>query len=224
LGQIQGAATRFKIYSLPGNLDDQSIRKELAHAAFGCVFVVDSQEEKINENITLYKEMVRLIERGKVNKENFPVVLQYNKLDLPNAAPLVELQDRVNFFKYPYFKSVANQGTGVLPTLTTISKAVIRYIRQGGRPLQTTHTQDLEKAPSIPLAPSPSTSSSKNLGDGNSFLLFRQAISAGKNSDGSFIINIQLADPETGRLYNSNIRFEPGIHGGNIEFKWLPEE
>jgi len=220
LGQIQGQKIQFKIYSLPGNLDEKNIRQELAKDALGIVFVVDSQASKLGQNLQLYEEILELIQNCGKDPEKFPVILQYNKLDLPNAVPIDELQEKINSLNYPFFKSVANQGTGVLSTLTTISKAVIRYLRTGGDPLNSHEI----RAPLVPKTPEPIASPARKDSTSLHSLVLQKTSPSMKNSDGSHGLVLYLKDPQSGDKFRAQIRLEMVFETSGLVMKILPEK
>jgi signal recognition particle receptor subunit beta len=57
-----------------------------------------------------------------------PFVVQYNKRDLPNAAPVQELEANLNPTRVPAFEAVATRGIGVFDTLKAVSKLVIKSL------------------------------------------------------------------------------------------------
>jgi hypothetical protein len=56
--------------------------------------------------------------------------MQYNKRDLADPYALEELHRKLSMRGVAAFEAVAKDGTGVLQTLTTISKRVIRHLRE----------------------------------------------------------------------------------------------
>jgi hypothetical protein len=61
--------------------------------------------------------------------EELPFVLQYNKRDLRNVAPVAELDAALNFLHVPTFEAVAPTGKGVAETLVGISRRVFAHLR-----------------------------------------------------------------------------------------------
>ena len=96
LGEIRGFKTRFHLYTVPGQVFYDASRKLILKGVDGVVFVADSQEERIDANIeSLDNLRFNLKEQG-YDLDKLPYVIQYNKRDLPNAAPLDELQNTLN--------------------------------------------------------------------------------------------------------------------------------
>jgi len=90
------------------------------------VFVADSQPNKMRDNIESLKELARNIQNEGKKFKDFPLVLQYNKRDMPNAVPLEQMNYYLNSqLNARCFEAVASRGVGVFDTLKYISKLVI---------------------------------------------------------------------------------------------------
>ena len=131
LGQIRGFKTRFHLYTVPGQTFYEASRKLILRGLDGIVFVADSQVEKMEDNLESYQGLIKnLSEQGHdINK--IPVVMQWNKQDLPNVSSPEELNRRINARGVPDFSAIATKGDGVFETLKTISKMVLLNIRGG---------------------------------------------------------------------------------------------
>jgi signal recognition particle receptor subunit beta len=126
LGQVHGFQTRFHLYTVPGQVLYERTRVAVLNGADGVVFVADSQQNKLRENIQSLQELARNIQAQGKKFLEFPLVLQYNKRDMPNAVPVEQLDHYLNSsIKVPRFEAVASKGIGVFDTLKAISKLVI---------------------------------------------------------------------------------------------------
>jgi signal recognition particle receptor subunit beta len=113
------------LYTVPGQVLYERTRVAVLNGADGVVFVADSQRNKLAENVRSLQELARnLTQQGKRFME-FPMVMQYNKRDTPDALPLEILERYLNSMKVPSYESIASKGVGVFDTLRTISKMVI---------------------------------------------------------------------------------------------------
>ncbi len=131
LGEIRGFKTRFHLYTVPGQVFYDASRKLILKGVDGVVFVADSQVERMEANIeSLENLQTNLTEHG-YNLDELPYVVQYNKRDLPNAAPIEELKETCNPTKVPDFEAVAVTGEGVFDTLKALAKLVIQELRKG---------------------------------------------------------------------------------------------
>jgi len=133
LGQISGFSTRFQLYTVPGQVYYNATRRLVLQGADGVVFVGDSQARQLDENLeSLQNLQSNLLEHG-VDIRTVPLVLQYNKQDLPRELILTpaELDDALNFRGVPSFPGDALHGTGVFETLKGISELVLKRLAQG---------------------------------------------------------------------------------------------
>ena len=133
LGQISGFTTRFQLYTVPGQVYYNATRRLVLQGADGVVFVGDSQARQLDENLeSLQNLQGNLLEHG-VDIRQMPLVLQYNKQDLPRELILTpaELDDALNFRSVPSFPGDALHGVGVFETLKGISEQVLRRLAQG---------------------------------------------------------------------------------------------
>jgi len=130
LGTISGFTTRFQLYTVPGQVYYQTTRRLVLQGADGVVFVADSQSRQLEENIESLQDLhANLADHG-VDARSVPLVLQYNKRDLPPdlLLPVPALEDALNFRTVPSFEADALHGTGVFETLRSISELVLRRL------------------------------------------------------------------------------------------------
>jgi len=133
LGTISGFTTRFQLYTVPGQVYYQTTRRLVLQGADGVVFVADSQSRQLEENIESLQDLhANLAEHG-VDARAVPLVLQYNKRDLPGdlLLPVATLDDALNFRGVPAFEADALHGAGVFETLRAISELVLRRLSTG---------------------------------------------------------------------------------------------
>jgi signal recognition particle receptor subunit beta len=96
LGTIRGFKTRFHLYTVPGQVYYNASRKLILKGVDGIVFVADSQMERMEANIEAMQNLYDNMAEYGYDLTKLPFVLQYNKRDLPNAAPVRELQSALN--------------------------------------------------------------------------------------------------------------------------------
>jgi signal recognition particle receptor subunit beta len=130
LGTISGFQTRFQLYTVPGQVYYDATRKLVLQGADGVVFVADSQRAQAEENVDSFRNLqVNLLEQG-VDPRQIPIVLQYNKRDLPEVMSVDELDDLLNYRDLPRYEARALAGAGVFDTLRGISEQVLRRLSQ----------------------------------------------------------------------------------------------
>src|SRR5690606_37306270 len=128
LGTIRGFKTRFHLYTVPGQVYYNASRKLILKGVDGIVFVADSQMERQDADLeAMHNLYENLAEQGN-DPRRMPFVIQYNKRDLPNSAPVEELERLLNPTQVPSFEAVATRGVGVFDTLKAVSKQVIKQL------------------------------------------------------------------------------------------------
>jgi len=133
LGAISGFTTRFQLYTVPGQVYYAATRRLVLQGADGVVFVADSQARRFDENLESLRDLQdNLLEQG-IDAREFPMVLQYNKQDLPRELILAPdaLEDSLNFRGVPSFAADALHGGGVFETLKAASSLILRRLSQG---------------------------------------------------------------------------------------------
>lgn len=130
LGQVGGVRTRIQIVAVPGAPEHAVTRKQLLDKVDGVVFVVDTSRERIDENLASFEELRGALSAYGRPLEQVPLVIQYNKRDREDPYALEELHRKLSLQGVAAFEAAAAQGTAVLQTLTTISKRVIRHLRE----------------------------------------------------------------------------------------------
>ncbi|HWS84410.1 MAG TPA: gliding-motility protein MglA [Ktedonobacteraceae bacterium] len=128
LGTVHGFRTRFHLYTVPGQILYERTRLAVLNGADGIVFVVDSQAEKFEENVQSIAELDMHMRRISKDMSTFPVIMQWNKRDMPNILPVPVLDRYLNRRRVPSFEAVASTGKGVFATLRAISKSVIAQL------------------------------------------------------------------------------------------------
>jgi hypothetical protein len=127
LGYIYGNAIHLQIYTVPGQVQYDASRRVVLGGADGVVFVADSSEEKLQDNVDSLSNLYHNLNANRLNIKQIPFVIQYNKRDLPDAMAVGVMNRRLNFRSVPYFESVANRGTGVLDTFLAITRETVAY-------------------------------------------------------------------------------------------------
>ncbi len=134
LGKIKGFSTKFQLYTVPGQVIYNTTRQLVLRGVDGIVFVADSQYEKMSENVESFTNLEENLKSLKLNLSDIPYVLQYNKRDLPNVAPIEYMEFLLNNrdVQVPSFSSVAHKCEGVFETLNMITRMLLnKFITQG---------------------------------------------------------------------------------------------
>ncbi len=131
LGEIRGFKTRFHLYTVPGQVFYDASRKLILKGVDGVVFVADSQVERMEANIESLENLKENLAEQGYDYGRIPKVIQYNKRDLPNAAPTAEMRGLLNPTAAPDFEGVAFRGDGVFETLKAIARFVLTELKKG---------------------------------------------------------------------------------------------
>jgi signal recognition particle receptor subunit beta len=135
LGVVAGLKTHFHLYTVPGQPELMASRRAVLRGADALVCVVDSQAERRLENKHALADVDAALEALGPDQAAIPRVYQFNKRDLPDALPLVELDRELNPGRWPAFPARAIEGEGVRDCLQAIFKLAIAHIgRARSRP------------------------------------------------------------------------------------------
>jgi signal recognition particle receptor subunit beta len=130
LGEVSGVRTRIQIVAVPGEREHAPTRKQLLDRTDGVVLVLDARREMLAENLASFEELKSALVAYGRRIDEMPLVVQYNKRDAADPYALEDLHRKLGLRGVAAFEAVAKDGTGVLQTLTTISKRVIRSLRE----------------------------------------------------------------------------------------------
>jgi mutual gliding-motility protein MglA len=133
---IKGFKTKFQLYTVPGQVIYNTTRQLVLRGVDGIVFVADSQYAKMAENVESFSNLEENLRTLKLSLADIPYVLQYNKRDLPEVAPLEYLEYLLNNreVQVPSFEACANKCEGVFETLNMITRLLLhKFISEGGR-------------------------------------------------------------------------------------------
>ncbi|HEX5065263.1 MAG TPA: ADP-ribosylation factor-like protein [Myxococcota bacterium] len=164
LGEVAAVRTRIELVAVPGTPEQAPVRKQLLDQVDGVVLVVDADPGRAAENAALVEELRKGLADYARRLEDLPLVVQYNKRDLTDDYGIDELHRRLGLGNATVFEAVATEGRGILQTLSTISKKVMRALREEsigtparasiGTPAAAAPVQAARPAP-IPVAPPP---------------------------------------------------------------------
>jgi mutual gliding-motility protein MglA len=141
VGVIGGFKTRLQLYTVPGQVFYNTTRKLVLKGVDGIVFVADSQMAVLDANIESLGNLRENLHEIGVELDELPLVLQLNKRDLPNIAPVQMMLDALDpEHRLDHVEAVAPTGVGVFETLKLISKLTLRTLRRrmtGDEPVRT---------------------------------------------------------------------------------------
>ena len=130
VGSIAGFNTRIQLYTVPGQVFYNTTRKLVLKGVDGVVFVADSQRPMLSANVESLRNLEENLGEMGLSLETLPVVLQYNKRDLPDVLAVDELNRALNPRNWPSFEASAVTGQGVFETLKGISKLTLINLKK----------------------------------------------------------------------------------------------
>jgi len=142
---IKGFVTKFQLYTVPGQVIYNATRQLVLRSVDGVVFVADSQWEKMEENVESFKNLEDNLAKQNISIDEIPYVIQYNKRDLENVAPVNYLEYVLNNRKkrVQSFEVVSSTGQNVFASLNAVSQILLhKFSKQSDAP----------KTPSAPVA------------------------------------------------------------------------
>jgi signal recognition particle receptor subunit beta len=112
---------RIKVYTVPGQPIHEATRRVVLTQADGVVFVADSKTDQAERNRESWDGLTRNL--AAMGLERIPVVVQYNKRDLPDRVDIAEA-DRFGTPDRPLVEASALSGDGVMPTFFALVERV----------------------------------------------------------------------------------------------------
>jgi signal recognition particle receptor subunit beta len=149
---LPGFTTRFQLYTVPGQAIYNTTRQLVLKGVDGIVFVVDSHWDKMSENVESFNNLQENLVENHLSLAQIPYVIQYNKRDIGNPAPL-------NYLEYTFnnrasrvlaFEAVASTGQGVLETLNAAARLLLAKYSKNPNTNVTGMTNPGASAPTLP--------------------------------------------------------------------------
>jgi len=127
---IKGYRTKFQLYTVPGQVIYNTTRQLVLRGVDGLVFVADSSYDKMSENVDSFTNLEENLRALKLNLADIPYVLQYNKRDLPGAAPVEYMDFLLNNrdVQVPSFEASASKCEGVFESLNMITRMLLHKL------------------------------------------------------------------------------------------------
>ncbi len=127
--RVGDCAVRLALYTVPGQVFYNATRKHVLQGADGVVFVADSQPEAQDSNRESLANLEENLAEQGIRLDRFPLVIQYNKRDIPKALPVEQMRASLNPRGVPDFETCAMTGRGILDALKAITRLVIKDLR-----------------------------------------------------------------------------------------------
>jgi signal recognition particle receptor subunit beta len=128
IGKVGPFNLKIQLYTVPGQVFYNETRKLVLKGADAVVFVADSQPAMVEANRESFANLLDNLEENQIDVNDTPVVIQYNKRDIPGVLPVEQLQEALSFEGYPYTEASALKGTGVMETFKLVSKITAKHL------------------------------------------------------------------------------------------------
>jgi signal recognition particle receptor subunit beta len=129
LGTIAGQKVRVQLYTVPGQVFYDATRKLVLRGADGVVFVADSQPSMRESNLQSLDNLKTNLRINRIDPDKVALVFQYNKRDLPNAAPVEEMSAYLRPGDAPVVEAQAMNGIGVTATLRAAVSRILDNLK-----------------------------------------------------------------------------------------------
>ena len=130
---ISGYVSKFQLYTVPGQVIYNRTRKLVLQGVDGVVFVADSDWSKMSENAESFINLEGNLRAQRISLDDLPLILQFNKRDLPNKAPAHYMDFMLNRrrTRVPVWEAIAIEGKGVFESLNLIARMTLAsFIRK----------------------------------------------------------------------------------------------
>ena len=111
-----GMSVRLKVFTVPGQVLHGATRRLVLQGADGVAFIADSQVSETEANAASFLDLRSNLREMNISTKDMPLVIQFNKRDLPNVRSDAELEELARRGREPVFRASAVKGEGVLET------------------------------------------------------------------------------------------------------------
>jgi signal recognition particle receptor subunit beta len=130
IGKVGAFNLKIQLYTVPGQVFYNETRKLVLKGADSVVFVADSQPAMVEATRESFANLLENMELNHIDVNDTPIVIQYNKRDIPGVLPVEQLAETLGFEGYPYTEASAIKGEGVMETFNLISKITAKHLVQ----------------------------------------------------------------------------------------------
>ena len=159
IGRVGAFNLKIQLYTEPGQIFYNETRKLVLKGANAVVFVADSQPSMVDSTRESFANLLENLEQNNIDPNDTPIIVQFNKRDIPGVLPVEQLQEALGLEGYPYTEAAAIKGEGVMETFNLVSKITAKhlYARLQGKPIPVEKAKPAAKAEPEPedVAPNP---------------------------------------------------------------------
>jgi signal recognition particle receptor subunit beta len=148
IGRVGAFNLKIQLYTVPGQVFYNETRKLVLKGADAVVFVADSQPSMVDSTRESFANLLENLEENNIDPNDTPIIVQFNKRDIPGVLPVDQLQEALGLEGYPYTEAAAIKGEGVMETFHLVSKITAKhlYARLQGKPIPVEKAKPAAKA------------------------------------------------------------------------------
>lgn len=125
-----GLKIKIKVYTVPGQVRHDATRKAVLQRADGVAFIADSQKSETANNVSSFDNLEKNLSFVGLDIERVPLVIQFNKRDLPEIVPEEEIFTTWGPTGIPVILAAALQGRGVVETFAKLAELTYEHLDQ----------------------------------------------------------------------------------------------
>jgi len=167
IGKVGPFNLKIQLYTVPGQVFYNETRKLVLKGADAVVFVADSQPAMVDATRESFANLLENLEENQIDPNDTPIVIQFNKRDIPGVLPVEQLQEALGFEGYPYTEASALKGTGVMETFKLVSKITAKHLLTRLKSGSTTAPRKSAAVPAakVEVKPAPEPEPQQGLGE-----------------------------------------------------------
>ena len=128
IGKVGAFSLKIQLYTVPGQVFYNETRKLVLKGADAVVFVADSQPSMVESTRESFANLMENLRDNNLDPNDTPIIIQFNKRDIPGVLPVEDLQEQLGFEGYPYAEASAIKGDGVMETFKLVSKITAKHL------------------------------------------------------------------------------------------------
>jgi signal recognition particle receptor subunit beta len=128
IGKVGNFNLKIQLYTVPGQVFYNETRKLVLRGADAIVFVADSQRSMVDSTKESFKNLLDNMKENQIDVDDTPIVVQYNKRDIPGVPPVDELEQLLGLEGFPHAEASALKGEGVMETFKLVSKMTAKHL------------------------------------------------------------------------------------------------
>jgi signal recognition particle receptor subunit beta len=128
IGKVGTFNLKIQLYTVPGQVFYNETRKLVLKGADAVVFVADSQRSMVESTKESFNNLLDNMRENQIDPDDTPIVVQYNKRDIPGVPEVEELEKLLGLEGYPHVEASALKGEGVMETFKLASKITAKHL------------------------------------------------------------------------------------------------